>query len=157
LAAPGLVDHAAGQQSVADLQHIGAGVINPEAVADAVGEEGKAAGDQQHLQSGSLAGLHQFARTRVELQPLVVDALHVGQTHATQQRHALAQALLVVGNLSAHGRLGNGRHLGLASNCIGDFVHAFDVDQGRIHVERNQSEISQGAQGLRPADHQCVV
>ena len=67
--------------------------------------------------------------------------LHVGHRHAAQQRDALAQAFLVVGDLAAHGGFGDGRHLGLAAHGVGDFVHTLDVDERGVHVERDELEV----------------
>jgi hypothetical protein len=65
-----------------------------------------------------------------------------------QQRHAPAQAFLVVGDLAAHGGFGDGGHLGLAASGIGNFVHALDVDQRGVHVKGNQLEICQLEQSV---------
>ena len=112
-----------------------------------VGEEGEAARDQQRLQTGRLAGVHQGLCTRVELQAFVEYLLHGRHRHTLEQRDALAQALLVVADFTAHRRLGDGGHLSLAAGGIGDLVHALDVDQRRIHVERDEFEVAQAQRG----------
>ena len=104
-------------------------------------EEGEAAGDEQHLHADRLAGVDQRLGARVDAQAFDVHPLHVGHGHAAQQRHALAQAFLVVGDLAAHGGFGDGGHFGLAAGGVGDFVHTLDVDERGVHVERDELEV----------------
>ena len=80
------------------------------------------------------AGRDEGLDTRVELQPLRVHLLHVGHRHAREQGHTLAQAFLVVGDLAAHRRLGDGGDAVLDADLGGEFVDAFLPDHGRIHV-----------------------
>ena len=68
-----------------------------------------------------LAGRHQFDRAGVELQALLINLVHLRHSHALEQRNAQAQALLVVADLTKHGRFGEGRHLGLATDGVSNF------------------------------------
>ena len=108
-----------------------------------VGEIGEAARDQENLHARSLAGPDQICRTRIQAQSRTQHLMHVGDFHALEQCHALAQALFVVGDFATHGRFSDGRHFCLASSGICDFVHTLDVDQGRVHVESDQLELGQ--------------
>ena len=119
------------------------------------GEKGEAARDQQHLEAGLLAGLDQCLRARRELQALVAHAGHVGFGHALEQGHALAQAFLEVGDLTAHRGLGDGRDFGFLARGVGNLVDALDGDQRRVHVKGNELVVAQ-TQGRRGAlDHQA--
>jgi hypothetical protein len=138
-----------------DLQPVAARKVQCQALAQAFGKVGEAAADQQHLQPGRLAGQHQFGRAGVELQARTVDVRQVGLGHALEQRHAPAQALLVIGDLAAHRGLGDGRHLGLAPGGIGNLVHALDVDEGGVHVERDQLEVAQAQRRREALDHEA--
>jgi hypothetical protein len=95
------------------------------------------------------------AAPRVEPQPLVVHLVHAGNAHALEQGHAPAQAFLVVGDFATHRRFGDGGHLGLAARRVGDFVHALDVDEGRVHVERDQLEVAEFPVGRGDVDNEA--
>ncbi|GAB1384230.1 hypothetical protein MASR1M50_25510 [Burkholderiales bacterium] len=144
-----------GQAPVLDLQQVAAGEVQRQPVAQAVGEVGEAARHQQHLQPRRLAGQHQLGGAGVQAQAGAVDLRQLVDRHAPQQRHAAAQAVLEVGDLAAHGRLGDGGHLGLAAHGVGDLVHAFDVDQRRVHVEGDQPVVGQAQGRLDAAQHQA--
>ena len=77
----------------------------------------------------------------IEPQALVVDLLQRVDRHAFEQRHAAAQAFLEVLDLAAHRGLGDGGDFGLLADRVGDLVDALDVDQRRVHVERDQLEV----------------
>ena len=98
----------------------------------------------------ALQAVDQSRPPGIDAQALHVHPLHVGHGHTAQQRHAAAQAFLEIGDFAAHGGFGDGGHFGLAAHRIGDFVHAFDVDQRGVHVERDELEVFQ-AQGRRKA------
>ena len=68
--APWLVDHAAGQLAVADLQHIRARKVDAEPLPNALAEEGETARGEQGLQPGRLAGRDEGLDTGIEPQPL---------------------------------------------------------------------------------------
>jgi len=71
--------------------------------------------------------------------------------HAAQQGHASAQALLEVGNLAAHGCLGDRCDFRLAAHGVGDLVHAFDVDQRGVHVKGDEPVVRQTQRRLDAA------
>jgi hypothetical protein len=60
-----------------------------------------------------------------------------------QQGHTAAQTVFEIGNFSAHGRFGDGGNFGLASCGVRNFIDALDVDEGRVHVKRDEFEIGQ--------------
>ena len=107
----------------------------------AVGEVGESTGHQQRLETGGLGGVDQLLGAGVELEAIGEDTVEVFERHAFEQGHALAQALLVVGNDALHRGFGDGGHFGLAPNGVGNLVHAFDVDERGVHVKRDELEI----------------
>jgi hypothetical protein len=124
-------------------ERVGTREVELQAPAHALAEEVEAARHQQRLQAGALARLHEHLDAGVELQPLVVHALQRAFGHAGQHRHAAAQAVFVVCDLAAHRGLGDRRDLGPAACDAGDLVDALDVDQRRVHVERDQLVVGQ--------------
>ena len=138
-----LIEQAACQQAILHLQHIAARAINGQQVANTVREEGKAAADEQGGHAHLLAGRHQIGRTGVQFHALVQNLFHAGHTHAFEQRHALAQAFLVVGDFATHGSFRNGGHFRLAAGGIGDLVYTLDVDEGGVHIKSDEFEITQ--------------
>ena len=125
--APGPLQQQPGQVAVMHVEHVRAGEVQLQTVAHTLAEEGESARDQQRLQPGVLAGPDESLYTGVELQVARINLLQRGHRHAAQQCQAAAQAVLVVGDLAAHRRLGDGRHLGLAAHDLGDLVDALDV------------------------------
>ena len=79
-------------------------------------------------------------------QPIGDDAVDDGGVEALQQRDALAQGRLE-GDLAVHRARGDGGDMILDADLVGQFVDAFLVDHGRIHV--GDAGFSCGA--LRPA------
>ena len=154
-----MVHQAAGELATVgtglDFQNVGAGEVDAQALFDTVSKKGKATGHQQDFQPRRLAGRNQFCRARVELQALGVYGFQIGHGHALEQRHAAAQAVFEIGNFAAHGRFGNGRHLGLAPRRIGNFVDALDVDQGGVHIKRDEFEVAEFERHGNALDHQA--
>ena len=140
---PGLVHQGAGQSALGHLQHIAACVVQAQSLTHCIGEVGEATADQQGTKARGLAGLDQDLGARVELQALLEHLLQRFHRNALQQGHASAQTVLVIGDFSPHGGLGDGRHFGFAACCIGYLVHALDVDEGGVHVEGDESEVLQ--------------
>src|SRR3989344_3044195 len=71
----------------------------------------------------------------IQAQTLCVDLFQAFGWHALEQGHAAAKAVLEVGDFAAHGCFGDGGHLGLFPDSVGDLIDALDVDQGGVHVE----------------------
>lgn len=105
----------------------------------------EAARDQQRAQAERLHRLQHPFGARRQAQALVVDTVEHAGVETLEQRDAAPQALVEVGDLAAHGRLGDGRDLGLEAAEVGDLIDALDGDQGRVHVHRHQAEVGQGA------------
>ncbi len=76
--------------------------------------------------------------------------------HALEQRDPAPQAFLEVGDLAAHRRLGDRGDLGLQAHGGGDLVHALDVDQRGVHVERRQAEVGQAQRRGEAADDEAA-
>jgi type I restriction enzyme M protein len=139
--APVLSDHITCEVAVVNRQHVAAGEVDVQHFAHTVGEEGKATADQQHFHAVGFAGVDQCFGTGIQAQALFKHLVQRGFGHAFEQRHAAAQAVFEVGDLTAHCCFGDGRHLGLAACCIGNFVNALDVDERRVHVKRDEFEV----------------
>ena len=102
-----------------------------------------------------MAGLHEFFDAGVELQVLRVHGFECRHRHAAQQCQAPAQAVLVVGDFTAHGGFGDGCNFGLAAGGGGDLVDTLDVDERGIHVERDELEVRQVQRRREAADEEA--
>jgi hypothetical protein len=87
---------------------------------------------------------------RRDLQALLVHAGQRRRRQALQQGHAAPQAFGEF-QFAAHGRFGDRRHLRFQALHVGDLVDAFDRDQGRVHVHRDQAEVGQRQVGVDEA------
>ena len=77
--------------------------------------------------------LHQSAASGSQCEPIGDDAVDHRGVEILQKRDALAQCWFK-GNLAIHRTGGDRRHPFLQSDFVGEFVDAFLVDHGRIHV-----------------------
>ena len=90
-----------------------------------------------------------------ELQAFGQHAGHVRLGDSDQLAHALAQAVLEVGDFTAHGGFGDGGNFLLLARGVGDLIDALDGDQRRVHVEGDELVVSQLLRGVNAADHQA--
>ena len=100
---------------------------------DAVGEGGETAGDEKGEGARRIHGRHEFARAGSQRDALGDDAVDDCGFQSFQQRDALAQRALEL-DLPVHGTGGDGGDMLLEAHDIGQFVDAFLVDHGGIHV-----------------------
>ncbi len=113
-------------------------MVEPEPGFQALGEKRESARDQQRLRADRAhAGQHALG-ARGELEPLVVDALQGSDVQPAKQRDAARQAFAEI-DFAAHRACCDRRDLSLDAHHVGDLVDAFDGDQGRIHVHRQQA------------------
>ena len=81
--------------------------------------------------------------------------LQMAHRHPFEQGDALAQAFLVIGDQPLHRCFGDGGHFCLAASGIRNFIHAFDVDERRVHVKSNQLEMGQRERRLNALDNEA--
>ncbi len=133
----GLVDnrarHRAGQRVAVEFQHIGNGFIKADALADIVGKESEAAGDEGREGAEGLHGLHQRAAARRIGDALATDFLDDAAFEPLDQTDAVAQRLLEI-QFTIHGAGGDFGDLRFDPHGIGQLVDAFLLDHGRIHI-----------------------
>ncbi len=141
--APILGHYVAREQAVFDFKQVGSREIDTESVPYPVGEKRKAATDEQYFESALPAGSHEVFCARIHLQAMLVDFLKCTRRHAFEQRNALSQTGLEVGDFSTHGRFCDGRDFCFFSGNVSNFVNALNVDECRVHVKGNQFEVCQ--------------
>ena len=69
---------------------------------------------------------------------MLCDVLHDTGVQSFEQRHPSCETLLEI-NFSAHGLFGDALHFFAHSRTFGQFVDAFGLYQGRIHIKTDQS------------------
>src|SRR5258708_1485302 len=120
-----------------DLEGIGDGVVEAEALPEALGKESETTRNEEQLDAVLPARGKQNVRPGSQLQPLLVDALQGRLLQAGEQRDAAAQALRIL-DLAAHRLRGDGCDLGSLACQIAQLVDALDGDQRRVHVHPEQ-------------------
>ena len=98
----------------------------------------------------SRAREHAF-RARRQLQPFLINAFQRARIEPFQQRDAARQAFVEVLDLAAHRRFGDRRDFRLQPAKVRNFIDAFDRDQRRIHVHRDEAEIREARAGATNA------
>jgi hypothetical protein len=135
--------HPAGEAAADDLQFICAREVELKTLLQPLRVEAEAARDEEGFQARSLARREQYFHAGIEPHLLVVNPLQQVAIDAREHGHAPAQALLVVGDLAAHRRLGDRRDLSTLAGIRGNLVKRFDVDKGRVHVNGQQPEVGE--------------
>lgn len=98
------------------------------------GREGReAAGDEEGEGAGRVHGGDEFAGAGCQRDALGDDAVDDRRLKPLEEGHALAQRALEL-DLAVHGTGGDGGDVLLETHHIGQFVDAFLVDHGGIHV-----------------------
>ena len=101
-------------------------------------EPGEAAGDQGRHGAGACHRRDQGAGAIIEPDALVHHLVEDRLRLALQKADAFLQGALEL-DLAAHGAFGDGRDLGLDACEIRQFVDAFAIDDGGIHVGDQQA------------------
>ncbi len=128
---------AARQLVAVDNERIGARFIEADHRGDAIGEQREAAGDHAGVGAVRPHGGDQRAGARRQSDALFYHLVDRRDRQALEQGDPFAQRRLE-GNLAAHGALGDRRHVRFQADVIGEFVDAFLLDHGRIHVGQKQ-------------------
>ena len=122
----------AGEPSPGDLQRVGVVVVGAEPVGDVGGEHGEAA--RRDGDGGAVRphGPHQGEGAGHQGEAIGDPRSH-RHVETAQQRHALQQGGLE-SEFAAHGSRGDVRHGRAQADGVGEFIDAFLLDQGGIHV-----------------------
>ena len=93
------------------------------------------------------AGEHPLSARR-QKQPFFINAFQRARVEPFEERHAPREALVEVLDLAAHRGFRDRRDLGLQPAEVRDFVDAFDRDERRIHVHREEPEVGETLAGF---------
>ena len=116
-------------------------VVQPELRLHLFGKVGEAAGDEYGLYAVGVCGLDQFVYTGIGAQAISQHVIEQARGCAGEKGHAAAQAFVEVGDFAAHGGFGDGGDFGFFARQISDFVDALNIDEGGVHVHREDFEI----------------
>ena len=126
-----------------DQELVGTRFIKTDALRDSVRERRKAAGDEARIgavgphrgyERAASWGEHDAVRQHIVYDP---------RRQSFEQRYPLAQRWRKC-KLPAHGTLGDGSHMRLLPDQVGELVDALLADHGRIHVSHEQSFAAAG-------------
>ena len=120
-----------------DQELVGTRFIKTDALRDPVRKRRKAPGDEARIGAVGPHRGYERAASRSEHDSLCQHVVNHVCRQSLEQRHPLAQSRRKR-KLSAHGTLGDGSHMRLLPDQIGELVDALLADHGRIHVGHEQ-------------------
>ncbi|SDG47064.1 tRNA dimethylallyltransferase [Pelagibacterium luteolum] len=129
----GLVDGAGEAVGFVEFENIGDGFVKADAFGEIVGEEGKAPGDECGVGAVCLHGLDERAAAGRERNAFAADVFDDLAFEALEQGDAGVEGGFKI-EFAAHRAFGDLGDLGLEAERVGEFVDAFLLDHGGIHV-----------------------
>jgi len=130
--------HAAGEFARLHFENIGAVLMEADLLGDLLREQREAARDERRVGAVGAHGLDELAAAGRERDALGDHLVHHAFLKPFEQGDALAQRRLE-GDLAAHGAFGDGGHMGLHADEIGELIDAFLPDHGGIHVGEDEA------------------
>ncbi len=127
------LDDPADEFSILDQQRIGSIFMKAQSFANARGKEREAAGNQCGIGAIGAHGLDEGPTARSQGDAMRDRLVHHAGVEAGEKLHALAKGGLE-GDFAAHRAFGDFGDLLLQPDEIGQFIDAFLLDHGRIHV-----------------------
>ena len=129
--------HDAGELAIFDDEVVCLILVEAKAGGDRGGKLAEAAGHQRRVGAMGLHGRNQLPPARNIGNPLTEDCFNRPFTEAAHQRHTLAQRLRKI-QFAPHGAIGDRLDGFARARQDADFVDAFLVDHGRIHIGDEQ-------------------
>lgn len=131
------LDDFAGQAAMGDFEVVGFVGIEADFGGDAAGEIAESARYQHAMRAARFHGLDQRAGAGHEGDAGVEHVFQCGFGQVFEQRHALAQGGFEI-QLTVHGALGDFADQFFQAHAISQFVDAFLLDHGGVHVGNQQ-------------------
>lgn len=133
LAPENRLGHRAGEPVIRDLEPVGVVLVEADHRSDAVREQREPPGHQHRSHTQRPQGPHENARAGRQGDALVDHRVDRCDRQAPEQRDAFTERRFER-DLPAHGTLGDCGDMVFQADEIGEFVDAFLLDHGRIHV-----------------------
>lgn len=137
--------HRASQLVAVKLQDIGDSLVKADPLGKIVGKEGKAARNQRSESAICLHCMNKRPTAWGQRDRFATDLFNGCTFKPLQQRNAGIESQPKI-QLAAHGAIGNFSNLVLESERCGQFIDAFLLDHGRIHVG-NQDQLAAAFSG----------